>query len=287
MANKTYAFSIMTNARPETADQDSSATNTHGALTTCEHHQLSAPTLRACVGEFEVDLRAGELRAGNSIVLLQEQPFQILRMMLERDVDVVTREEIQETLWADGTIVDFDHSINAAIKKLRRAFGDSADHPHYIETVARRGYRLMVPVRWSRPGQPARPSAEQVRSGNSLPHPVGHLAERRIVKDRRLQVFSDGTPGAAALSPRASRRAFHLPQEKARQPVPVAVQNRELEGRLLCLERLFLARIRRLRRRQRCLWRLRAPACATNNDLGQEMSASVRCTLEPHLTSMR
>jgi DNA-binding winged helix-turn-helix (wHTH) protein len=286
MANKTYAFSITTNARPATAAQDSPATNTHGTLTTREHHLRSAQPLRACLGEFEVDLRAGELRAGDSIVLLQEQPFQILRMMLEHDVDVVTREEIQETLWADGTIVDFGHSINAAIKKLRRAFGDSADHPHYIETVARRGYRLMVPVRWSQHGQPARPSAEQVRSDYSLPYPVGHLAERRIVKDRRLQVFSGGTPGVAARSPRASRQAFHQPQEKAGQPVPVAVQNRELEGRLLCLERLVLARIRRLRRGQRCLWRLRASACATNKAFRQEMSASVRRTLEPRPNSM-
>jgi DNA-binding winged helix-turn-helix (wHTH) protein len=286
MANTPYAFSITTNAHPAAAAaQDSSATNAHGMLTIREHHQPSAQPLRACLGKFEVDLRAGEVRAGDSIVLLQEQPFQILRMLLARDLDVVTREEIQEKLWADGTIVDFDHSINAAIKKLRRALGDSADHPHYIETVARRGYRLMVPVRWAHHGQPVRPSAGQMRSGTGLPQAVGHLAERRMVKDRRLQVFSGGIPGAAARTSCASRQAVHQPQEKAGQRVAVAVQHRELEARLLCLERLVLAEIRRLRRGKRCPRRLQTSARTTNKVFGQETNLSVRFTLDPHPTS--
>jgi DNA-binding winged helix-turn-helix (wHTH) protein len=262
MANKPYAFSITTSAHSSAAAQDSSASDAHTTLTIREHHQPSAELLRACLGEFEVDLRAGELRAGDSIVLLQEQPFQILRMLLERDVDILTRDEIQEKLWADGTIVDFDHSINAAIKKLRRAFGDSADHPRYIQTVARRGYRLMVPVRWSQQGRSAGPSMDQVLRGTPSPQSVGHLVERRIVKDRRLQVFSGETPSAAAWSPRASRQAGHQPQEKFGQLIAVAVQDRELEGRLLCLERLIFARIRRLRRSQRGLHRLRTSALA-------------------------
>ena len=99
---------------------------------------------RVRLGAFEVDLRAGELRSDDRTVRLQEQPFQILLMLIGRGGETVTREEIQKKLWPNDTVVDWDHSINAAIKKLRHAFGDSADSPEYIETVARRGYRLLV-----------------------------------------------------------------------------------------------------------------------------------------------
>jgi DNA-binding winged helix-turn-helix (wHTH) protein len=99
---------------------------------------------RVRVGAFELDLKAGELRSEDRKVRLQEQPFQILLMLVERSGGLVTREEIQKKLWPNDTVVEFDHSIHTAIKKLRQAFGDSAEHPKYIETVARRGYRLMV-----------------------------------------------------------------------------------------------------------------------------------------------
>lgn len=81
-------------------------------------------------------------------MLLQEQPFQILLMLVERRGDVATLDEIQKRLWPNDTVVEFDHSIHTAIKKLRQALGDSADSPKYVETVARRGYRLLVPVEW-------------------------------------------------------------------------------------------------------------------------------------------
>ena len=80
--------------------------------------------------------------------VLREQPLQILRTLVEREGELVNREEIRKKLWPNDTIVEFDHSINSAIKNLRRALGDSADQPNYIETVARRGYRLLVPVEW-------------------------------------------------------------------------------------------------------------------------------------------
>ncbi len=102
---------------------------------------------RVRVGAFEVDLKAGELRAGDRKLRLQEQPFQILLMLVERSGGLVTREEIQKKLWPNDTVVEFDHSIHTAINKLRQAFGDSAEDPKYIETVARRGYRLIAP--WS------------------------------------------------------------------------------------------------------------------------------------------
>ena len=98
-------------------------------------------------GPFQLDLKAGELHLDDGRnVRLQEQPFRVLKMLLEQPGEVVTREEIRRTLWPNGTIVEFDRSINAAIKKLRLALEDSAEEPHYIETVARRGYRFMAPV---------------------------------------------------------------------------------------------------------------------------------------------
>ena len=102
--------------------------------------------LRLRFGVFELDLKSGELQKSGQRLVLQEQPLQILRILMENAGGIVTREEIQKQLWPNDTVVEFDHSINAAIKKLRVALGDSADNPKYIETVARRGYRLMVPV---------------------------------------------------------------------------------------------------------------------------------------------
>src|ERR1700693_3580068 len=112
-------------------------------------HNLSSG--RVLFGAFELDRSTGELRSieapdPNNKVLLREQVFQVLRMLLEREGKIVTREEIKGRLWPDDTVVDFDRSINATIKTLRRALGDSADNPRYIETLARRGYRLMVAI---------------------------------------------------------------------------------------------------------------------------------------------
>jgi Tol biopolymer transport system component/DNA-binding winged helix-turn-helix (wHTH) protein len=102
---------------------------------------------------FQLDLRAGELRpdAGKTL-RLPDQPFRILTMLLEHPGEVVTREDIRKELWPDNTIVEFEHSISAAMNRLRQALGDSADHPHYIETLARRGYRWMVSVEWTEVG---------------------------------------------------------------------------------------------------------------------------------------
>jgi TolB-like protein/tetratricopeptide (TPR) repeat protein len=96
--------------------------------------------------QFEVDLRSRELRKGGVRVRLQDQPFQILTMLLERAGDVVTRDEIRDRLWPDGTFVDFEHSMNAAIKRLRAALGDTAEDPRFVETLHRRGYRFVAAV---------------------------------------------------------------------------------------------------------------------------------------------
>jgi DNA-binding winged helix-turn-helix (wHTH) protein len=97
-------------------------------------------------GLFELDLSAGELRKSGVKLRLQGQPFQVLALLLERAGDVVTREELQQKLWPSDTFVDFDHSLNTAINKVREALGDSAASPRYVETLARRGYRFIAPV---------------------------------------------------------------------------------------------------------------------------------------------
>src|ERR1700751_837544 len=97
-------------------------------------------------GIFDVDLRAGELRKHGLKIKLQEQPFQILQILLEHPGEVVTREELQRRLWASDTFIDFEHGLTNAIKRLREALGDSAETPRYIETLSKRGYRFIAPV---------------------------------------------------------------------------------------------------------------------------------------------
>jgi TolB-like protein/Tfp pilus assembly protein PilF len=93
---------------------------------------------------FELDCRSRELCEGTRRVRLQDQPFEILRLMLERPGDVITRDELRHRLWPEGTFVDFEHSLNAAIKRLRAALGDDAERPRFVETVPRRGYRFIA-----------------------------------------------------------------------------------------------------------------------------------------------
>ncbi|MCU1258621.1 MAG: yycF [Bryobacterales bacterium] len=105
-------------------------------------------------GVFEVDLASAELRKHGAKLRLQEQPFQVLAALLERPGEVVKREDLIRRLWADGTVVDFDRGLNAAVTRLRQALSDPADVPRYVETVARRGYRFIGPV--ERAGEEAR-----------------------------------------------------------------------------------------------------------------------------------
>ena len=97
-------------------------------------------------GVFEIDLQAGELRKQGRRIKLQEQPFQILVLLLQHHGDVVTRDELRHRLWPDDTFVDFDHSLNTAIMRLRETLGDSSENPRFIETVPKRGYRLIAPT---------------------------------------------------------------------------------------------------------------------------------------------
>ena len=138
---------------------------------------------RVRLGAFEVDLRSGELYPagivnGDRKTPLREQPFQVLRMLIEGGGQVVTREEIRERLWPNETTVNFDHSINVAIGILRRNLGDSADHPQYIETLARRGYRLRVPVEWQQSPE-GTPKAKDPQTSAALP--AGKRVDRKSV----------------------------------------------------------------------------------------------------------
>jgi DNA-binding winged helix-turn-helix (wHTH) protein len=99
-----------------------------------------------CFGVFEYDRAAGELRKQGMKIKLQGQPSEILSLLLERPGEIVTREELQKKLWPADTFVDFEHSLNAAVKRLRDALDDSAEAPRYIETLSRRGYRFIAPV---------------------------------------------------------------------------------------------------------------------------------------------
>jgi cholera toxin transcriptional activator len=118
-------------------------------------------------GVFEVDLAAGELRKGGVRIRLQEQPFQVLALLLEHPGEIVTREDVRQELWPADTFVDFDHSLNTAINKLREALGDSATSPRYVETLARRGYRFVAPVEVNEPGPRERAPEQASTTGEA------------------------------------------------------------------------------------------------------------------------
>ncbi len=125
-----------------------------------------------CFGSFEVDIVSGELRRQGLKIRLQDQPFRLLVLLLDRAGDVVTRDEVRETLWPADTYVDFDHSLNTAVRKLREALGDSAETPRYVETIPRRGYRFIAPVVPLHTVQPADSADAAVAS--VLPFPAAH-----------------------------------------------------------------------------------------------------------------
>jgi TolB-like protein/DNA-binding winged helix-turn-helix (wHTH) protein/Tfp pilus assembly protein PilF len=139
---------------------------------------------RVRFGEFELNVLTGELvsigtapaKAGSAKALLREQPFQILRILLERQGKIVTRQEIRQILWPDDTVVEFDRSINVAMAILRKALADDADHPKYIETLARRGYRLIAPVEWQESSTAAQDLLEP--QADTLPRIEGQISER-------------------------------------------------------------------------------------------------------------
>src|SRR5260370_21990398 len=128
-------------------------------------------------GVFELDLRAGELRKHGLRIRIQEQPFQVLALLLERPGDVVTREELQKKLWPADTFVDFDHGLNKAISKIREALSDSPESPRFVETVARRGYRFLAELKVVDTVPDRSPELA------TLPNPVAEVSQRSALAD--------------------------------------------------------------------------------------------------------
>lgn len=148
-------------------------------------------------GVFEVDVRAGELRKSGVKIKLQDQPFQVLLLLLRRPGDVVTREELRQQLWPAETFVDFDTGLNSAVKKLRDALGDSADNPRFIETLPRRGYRFIVPLGDS--GEPATQAASSAALEEPLSAQVFSREEAVIPTSRSQRTVLIAAAAGAAL----------------------------------------------------------------------------------------
>src|SRR5579863_5641189 len=169
-------------------------------------------------GVFELDLRAGELRKHGLRIRIQEQPFQVLVMLLEHPGDVVTREELQKKLWPADTFVDFDHGLNKAISKIREALSDSVESPRFVETVARRGYRFLADVNVV-DTVPAR-SPELA----TAPHPVAEagdredLAGRPAMPNQFLSSFTWKISGFAVLLLVTSLAAWKIHSWNRRSP---------------------------------------------------------------------
>jgi TolB-like protein/tetratricopeptide (TPR) repeat protein len=136
-------------------------------------------------GHFELDVRSRELRKGDARIRLQDQPFEILHLMLQRPGDVVTREELCKRLWPNGTYVDFEHSLNAAVKRLRAALGDDADNPQFVETLPRRGYRFIASLQTHDTSAPA--TASTASAARLVVLPFASLSD-----DPAHEYFSDG-----------------------------------------------------------------------------------------------
>src|SRR5258708_6466760 len=161
-------------------------------------------------GVFEVDVRSGELRKQGVRIKLQEQPFHVLTVLLQRPGEVVTREELRNQNWPADTFVDFDNSLNTAINKLREALGDSADNPRFIETLPRRGYRFIAPVtgvdgttRGTATGTsvPWRPSSRKIVVAAAVSVPAAGIAGGPLCRGRRRPA----PPGTGTTLPRYLR----------------------------------------------------------------------------------
>ena len=148
-------------------------------------------------GVFELEVATGELRRQGIRVKLHAQPFQVLRLLLERPGEMLTREEISRELWPAGTFVDYEQGVNSAVNRLRDAIGDKAKNPRFVETIARRGYRFVAPVeRIDLPGEEeAQPVVEQL----AAMVPVPEAPSESSLLDRVLATPDDLPAGSPAM----------------------------------------------------------------------------------------
>lgn len=180
-------------------------------------------------GAFEADEHTGELRKQGRRLALQGQPLQVLLLLLERPGELVSRSEIHQRLWPDGTFVDFDHGLNTAINKIREALGDSASNPRFVETLARRGYRFVAPVEVVN-GDSAAAAQLLTREAVESPEldgaamPAIIVPERAVIDPSKLiasQRLESKTPGSSGLGSGQPRRLLASPAELPDAPRPV------------------------------------------------------------------
>jgi DNA-binding winged helix-turn-helix (wHTH) protein len=198
---------------------------------------------------FEVDLRAQELYKAGHKIKLQVQPFQVLAMLLERPGEVVTRDEMQKRLWPADTFVDFDHSVNTAIKKLRQALGDDKNKPRFVETLPKRGYRFLASVKKPATNsaaaevQVAAPAAAKDTAASSWVGRVakvccehGHsfavvsIDEAAAAERQRLEAANDDV-GLSLLI--ASQKLIMVPEGAPVRIIEVEPQNSRCHARIL------------------------------------------------------
>src|SRR5246127_3201998 len=181
-------------------------------------------------GVFELDASSGELRRNGTLVKLREQPASILLLLLEHAGQMVTREQLRQHLWPSDTFVEFDHSLNSAVMKLREALGDSADKPLYIETIPKKGYRFVAPV-------------ERDGDGNAKTA-LEATANAEVAQVASGQVHSDGTETAPSTSASTST-AYPVGDWWKGRRFPVVLASLLL---LLCAGALFFQYLKQKRR---------------------------------------
>lgn len=170
-------------------------------------------------GIFEADFRVGELRKAGVRIKIHDQPLQVLAMLLDRQGELVNRDEIRKRLWPGDTFVDFDHGLNNAVGRLREALGDSADTPRFIETLPRRGYRFIAPANWQDPGPDRVVPFSEALAGEPKTRSWFSPRERKILAISGVAVFAIALGVAVVVLRRLAPPQAKRPQSIAVLPL--------------------------------------------------------------------